>query len=569
MKRSSKRGDDDVVRYFTFACVKNDPKKKSTGKNSFAPKPSTKTDCKAKIRFSLCDDGNIRVTTVHLDHDHLLSPGKARHFRCNRKIADHVKRRLEINDEAGIELSKNYHSLVVEANGYENVTFNEIDCRNHIEKVRRSKLGVGVAEAVCKYFSQMQEVDKNFFSVVDIDEESRIRNLFWADGRKKLSGYSEYEDINTFMQTVVYDARTEEEFDSGWSMMIGGYNLHDNEWLQGLYTDRERFVNHKTTLKQFVALYEQALKRKVEKENMADYESWNSRFHCLRNYDIEKQFQIENSVYEYNVEEDVKVDDIRKDVTFTFRGILCRHIMSVLIARRINEVHPRYILHRWRKDLKRRYTLVRIGYNPLSQQIQRCEKICTAFHEVAVIAMDDEEKYEFGDEMHSRIKVKITSGELNKKETTRAFSSQPQNYVEQRKVLGGANTVLSLVVTRGKGRPATKRKILRLEVVVQKLKKRNQNKKLKETATKNLKCTKAPMKTLEADNICDPTAFKATFNNLEVNQVPSFERYYMPRPPDLCIYSHSAQLQEKGTTSHGHPLHPFILKVVRFNFKKM
>ncbi|CAA0826808.1 Unknown protein [Striga hermonthica] len=323
---------------------------------------------------------------------------------------------------------------------------------------------------------------------------------------------------------------------------------------------------------------------------MADYESWNSRFHCLSNYDIEKQFQsaytnvkfrefqdelrdkfycqpflvkIENSVYEYKVEEDVKVDDIRKDVTFTvhfdecthevkcvcrlfeFRGILCRHIMSVLIARRINEVHPRYILHRWRKDLKRRYTLVRIGYNPLSQQIQRCEKICKAFHEVAVIAADDEEKYELVMKCIRELKLKFTSDELNQKETTQAFSSQPQNYVEQRKVLGGANKVLSPVVNRGKGRPATKRKISRLEVVVQKLKKKNQNKKLKETATKNLKCTKAHMKTLEASSICDPTAFKATSDNLEVNQVSNFGRYYMPRPPDPCIYPHSIQLQEK------------------------
>ncbi|CAA0827173.1 Protein FAR1-RELATED SEQUENCE 5 [Striga hermonthica] len=475
MKRSSKRGDDGVVRYFTFACVKNDQKKKSTRKTSFVSKLSTKTGCQAKIRLTLCDDGNIRVTTIHLDHDHLLSPGKARHFRCNRKIDDRVKRRLEINDEAGIGVSKNYHSLVVEANGYENVTFNEKDCRNHIEKARRSKLGVGDAEAVCTYFAQMQEVDKIFFYVMDIDEESRIRNLFWADGRsraayeafgdvitfdttyltnkykmpfapfvgvnhhgqsvlfgcglltnedtesfvwlfeswlkcmsgcrpkgiitdqcnamknaieivfgdstrhrlclwhimkkipEKLSGHSNYEGIKNFMQALVYDALTEDEFDSGWLMMIDGYNLHDNEWLQRLYADRKRwvpayvkssfwvgmsttqrsegmnaffkgFVNHKTTLKQFIALYEQALKRKVEKETVADYESWNSRFDCLSNYDIEKQFQsaytnvkfrefqdelrdkfycqpslvkTENSVCEYKVEEDVKVGDIR------------------------------------------------------------------------------------------------------------------------------------------------------------------------------------------------------------------------------------------------------------------
>ncbi|GER57714.1 FAR1-related protein, partial [Striga asiatica] len=220
---------------------------------------------------------------------------------------------------------------------------------------------------------------------------------------------------------------------------------------------------------------------------------------------------------------------------FEFRGILCRHIMSMLIGRKINE----------RKDLKRRYTLVRIGYNPLSQQIQQCEKICKAFHEVAIIAADDEEKYELVMKGIRELKLEISSDELIHEETVQAFSSQSQNYVEQQKVLGGENKVLSPVVTRGKGRPATKRKILRLEVVVQKLKKKNQNKKLKETKAKKLKCTKAPMKTLEANSIFGSTAFKATFDN-EVNQVSNFGEHYMLRPPDPSIYPNSIQLQEKG-----------------------
>lgn len=65
-----------------------------------------------------------------LEHNHQLSPGKARFFRSNKIINDAAKRRLELNDRAGIRTSKNFNSLVVEMGGFENVSFEERDCRN-------------------------------------------------------------------------------------------------------------------------------------------------------------------------------------------------------------------------------------------------------------------------------------------------------------------------------------------------------------------------------------------------------------------------------------------------------
>ncbi|KAK2652162.1 hypothetical protein Ddye_012018 [Dipteronia dyeriana] len=51
------------------------------------------------------------------------------------------------------------------------------------------------------------------------------------------------------------------------------------------------YVNSKTTLKQFVNRYENALRDKVEKENLTDFSSFNSLVPCLTPYPIEKQFQ--------------------------------------------------------------------------------------------------------------------------------------------------------------------------------------------------------------------------------------------------------------------------------------
>jgi len=57
------------------------------------------------------------LSKVELTHNHLLSPGKQRFFRSNKKRNDAAKSRLGLNDRAGICLSKNFNSLVVESGG--------------------------------------------------------------------------------------------------------------------------------------------------------------------------------------------------------------------------------------------------------------------------------------------------------------------------------------------------------------------------------------------------------------------------------------------------------------------
>ena len=97
----------------------------------------------------------------------------------------YVKRRLELNDKAGIRISKNYKSIVIEAGGFEKLPFGEKDCRNHVDKARRLRLGVEDARALRDYFVRMQEKDDQFYYVMDVDDSSRLRNVFWADARSR------------------------------------------------------------------------------------------------------------------------------------------------------------------------------------------------------------------------------------------------------------------------------------------------------------------------------------------------------------------------------------------------
>ncbi|XP_022899112.1 protein FAR1-RELATED SEQUENCE 5-like [Olea europaea var. sylvestris] len=177
-KRNSKKGDDGVVRFITFTCSREGRRGSNTS-STLKPQPTSQIDCKARISASADKVGKWRINTVYLEHNHKTSPSKSRLFQCNRELIANAKRKLELNDMAGIPLHKSYNSAVVEAGGYNNLTYVERDCRNYIEQVRRLRLGEGDATALQSYFSKMQARCSGFYFSMDLDDESRFRNIFW------------------------------------------------------------------------------------------------------------------------------------------------------------------------------------------------------------------------------------------------------------------------------------------------------------------------------------------------------------------------------------------------------
>jgi zinc finger SWIM domain-containing protein 3 len=137
---------------------------------------------------------------------------------------------------------------------------------------------------------------------------------------EKLGRHSDYESIKLLLHDVVYDSLSKSEFMEKWGKMIEDCELRDNEWLKGLFDERFRwvpvylrdtfwagmsttqrsesmnsffdgYVNSKTTLKQFVEQYDNALRDKIEKENHADFCSFNTLIACVSNFGFESQIQ--------------------------------------------------------------------------------------------------------------------------------------------------------------------------------------------------------------------------------------------------------------------------------------
>jgi zinc finger SWIM domain-containing protein 3 len=148
----------------------DDPsKKRSTIKNA----------CEAGIKASMdITDKKWRILSFIEDHNHELSPSKSRHFAAFRHISTDTRRRLLINDNAGVRINSSIKASVVEAGGYENVTYNQRDVRNFLEKERRLKCKEGDGQALHDYFVRMQAKNSNFYHALDLDDELRVRNVF-------------------------------------------------------------------------------------------------------------------------------------------------------------------------------------------------------------------------------------------------------------------------------------------------------------------------------------------------------------------------------------------------------
>ncbi|XP_034694589.1 protein FAR1-RELATED SEQUENCE 5-like [Vitis riparia] len=97
------------------------------------------------------------------------------------------------------------HNLVDAINrqflrGHEHVGFTQKDIYNHVDAMRRSEIKDGDAEAALAYLCGKAEMDSSFFYKFNIDEESRLANLFWADSTARMD-YACFGDVLAFDTT--------------------------------------------------------------------------------------------------------------------------------------------------------------------------------------------------------------------------------------------------------------------------------------------------------------------------------------------------------------------------------
>ncbi|CAL9194074.1 protein FAR-RED IMPAIRED RESPONSE 1 [Musa acuminata AAA Group] len=202
-KKSTKNDKQGRLHFVTLSCGRGG-KSRCKREKSVNPSLTMKIECNAKLNARVYDDGVVRVTSVFLEHNHELSPTRARYLPRRRSVSTSIKRRREKIDQVDGTVAEPIASAA-EYGEHENEPSLEKVCQNYIDnidKARKLCLGVGDAGAICNYFNRMQEQNSNFYYSMDFNEEGHIRNIFWADERSRVA-YKSFNDVVTFDTTYL------------------------------------------------------------------------------------------------------------------------------------------------------------------------------------------------------------------------------------------------------------------------------------------------------------------------------------------------------------------------------
>ncbi|KAL1567787.1 protein FAR-RED IMPAIRED RESPONSE 1-like [Salvia divinorum] len=147
------------------------------GRKPNVKKFSNKTDCPARLNAIKQDNGNWKIPKVCKEHNHDLEPQLSEFMPAHRHLSTNLKVHLEAYDRTGLRPCKSVRMLEALAGGPPNLGASMKDCRNHVDKMRRLRLGDGDAAAIQHMFKRLQQNDKDFFYLLDIDDESRLRHV--------------------------------------------------------------------------------------------------------------------------------------------------------------------------------------------------------------------------------------------------------------------------------------------------------------------------------------------------------------------------------------------------------
>ncbi|XP_041005682.1 uncharacterized protein LOC121250596 [Juglans microcarpa x Juglans regia] len=152
------------------------------------------------------------------------------------------------------------------------------------------------------------------------------------------------------------------------------------------------------------------------------------------------------------------------------RGILCRHILAVFKANGIKSLPDRYILDRWRKDIKQRYTLIPNSYDEGDQRPNgnRYSILLNMCYGMITYAADSNEQFE---DVKKRIHEMT---ECYCEQTCNLSLTQTGSNVGfetlDTAAVGSSQQVKSPLVVKGKRRPPSLRRASRMETELRKVK---------------------------------------------------------------------------------------------------
>lgn len=200
--RRSKKTKDFIDAKFACSRYGVTPESESSGSSS---RRSTvkKTDCKASMHVKRRPDGKWIIHEFVKDHNHELLPALAYHFRIQRNVKLAEKNNIDILHAVSERTKKMYVEMSRQSGGYKNIgSLLQTDVSSQVDKGRYLALEEGDSQVLLEYFKRIKKENPKFFYAIDLNEDQRLRNLFWADAKSR-DDYLSFNDVVSFDTTYV------------------------------------------------------------------------------------------------------------------------------------------------------------------------------------------------------------------------------------------------------------------------------------------------------------------------------------------------------------------------------
>lgn len=188
-----------ITRFKEFYCSKEGFKNNEYGGEVAYERADSRTNCKAMVRFNVSKEGVWKVTKFVLDHNHQLVPPEQRHLLRSMRNMSNVKGDLiKSMVNSGIRVTNIWNYLGEEVGGYNNLGITLKDMHNYVYTEKLKLIEAGDAQSLVNNLQNRQAQDPMFYYSVQLDQESRLTNVFWRDGKSKV-------DYDCFGDVVIFD----------------------------------------------------------------------------------------------------------------------------------------------------------------------------------------------------------------------------------------------------------------------------------------------------------------------------------------------------------------------------
>lgn len=161
-----------------------------------------KTDCKASMHVKRRPDGKWIIHEFVKEHNHELLPALAYHFRIHRNVKLAEKNNIDILNAVSERTRKMYVEMSRQTGGYQSLGSVQTDIYNQFDKGRHLVVDDGDAQILLEYFKRIKKENPNFFYAIDLNEDQRLRNLFWVDAKSR-NDYMSFNDVVSLDTTYV------------------------------------------------------------------------------------------------------------------------------------------------------------------------------------------------------------------------------------------------------------------------------------------------------------------------------------------------------------------------------